>query len=93
MTLRHWITDLLNSMLSPEAAAPLISPTLLLLVVLISIASYFLCVRIVTPLTDLITRKTETEWDDDILNEKAMKAFSQLAPAQRVSTDGDIDFK
>ena len=81
MTLRHWITDLLNSMLSPEAAAPLISPTLLLLVVLISIASYFLCVRIVTPLTDLITRKTETEWDDDILNEKAMKAFSQLAPA------------
>ncbi len=81
MQLRHWITDLLNSMLSPETAEHLISPTLLLLVVLISVASYFLCVRIVTPLTDFITRKTETEWDDDILNEKAMRAFSQLAPA------------
>ncbi|MDE6291063.1 MAG: mechanosensitive ion channel family protein [Muribaculaceae bacterium] len=81
MTLRHWITDLLNSLLPPEAAQSLISPTLLLLVLLISVAAYFLCVRIVTPLTDLITRKTETEWDDDILNEKAMKAFSQLAPA------------
>ncbi|MDE6649607.1 MAG: mechanosensitive ion channel family protein [Muribaculaceae bacterium] len=81
MHLRHWITDILNSLLSPESAAPLISPTLLLLVALISVAAYFLCVRIVTPLTDFITRKTETEWDDDILNEKAMKAFSQLAPA------------
>lgn len=81
MTLRHWITDLLNSLLTPETAQPFISPTLLVLVALISVASYFLCVRIVTPLTDFITRKTETEWDDDILNEKAMKAFSQLAPA------------
>ena len=81
MTLRNWITDLLNSLLTPEAAAPLISPALLVLVVLLSVASYFLCVRIVTPLTDLITRKTETEWDDDILNGKAMRAFSQLAPA------------
>ncbi|MDE5585524.1 MAG: mechanosensitive ion channel family protein [Muribaculaceae bacterium] len=81
MTLRNWVTDLLNSLLSPETAAPFISPTLLVLVALLSIASYFLCVRIVTPLMELITRKTETEWDDDILNEKAMKAFSQLAPA------------
>lgn len=81
MTLRNWITDLLNSLLSPEAAAPLISPTLLVLVAIISVASYFLCVRIVTPLTEFLTKKTETEWDDDILNENAMKAFSQLAPA------------
>lgn len=81
MNLREWTTDLLNSLMTPETAAPLISPTLLVIVALISVVSYFLCVRIVTPLTDFITRKTETEWDDDILNEKAMKAFSQLAPA------------
>ena len=81
MTLRHWVTDILNSMMSADAAGHLISPALLVLVVLLSVASYFLCVRIVTPLTDLITRKTETEWDDDILNGKAMRAFSQLAPA------------
>ncbi len=81
MTLRHWTTEFLNSLLTPETAAPLISPTLLVIIGLISLASYFLCVRIVTPLTNLFTRKTETEWDDDILNKKAMKAFSQLAPA------------
>lgn len=81
MQLRPWITDILNSLLTPEAAKPFISPTILVLIVLISVASYFLCVRIVTPLTDILTKKTETEWDDDILNEKAMKAFSQLAPA------------
>ncbi len=61
MNLREWTTDLLNSLLTPETAAPLISPTLLVIVALISVVSYFLCVKIVTPLTDLITRKTETE--------------------------------
>ena len=81
MTLRNWVTDLLNSLLTPETAQPFISPTLLVIIILVSVASYFLCVRIVTPLTALITRKTETEWDDDILNDKAMRAFSQLAPA------------
>ncbi|MDE6018460.1 MAG: mechanosensitive ion channel family protein [Muribaculaceae bacterium] len=81
MYLRHWITDFLNSILSPDTATPLISPTLFVIVALISIASYFLCVRIVTPLMHFLTRKTETEWDDDILNDKSMRAFSQLAPA------------
>lgn len=81
MNLRTWITDLLNSVMTPESAAPLISPTLLVVIALISVTAYFLCVRIVTPLMAFITRNTETEWDDDILNKKAMKAFSQLAPA------------
>ena len=81
MQLREWVTELMNSMMGVEAARPFISPTILVIIVLISVASYFLCVRIVTPLTNFITRKTDTEWDDDILNNKAMKAFSQLAPA------------
>ena len=81
MNLREWVTEWMNSMMGMEAAKPLISPTILLIIVLISVASYFLCVRIVTPLTNFITRKTETDWDDDILNDKAMRAFSQLAPA------------
>ncbi len=81
MTLREYVTEWMNSTMGADAAQPLISPTLLVIIVLISLASYFLCVRIVTPLMNFITEKTETEWDDDILNEKAMKAFSQLAPA------------
>lgn len=81
MYLKHWISDLLRSFLAEGVADSLLAPTLIVVIALISVASYFLCVRIVTPLTDLLTRKTETTWDDDILNERAMKAFSQLAPA------------
>lgn len=81
MYLKHWITEFLTSCLSPETAEVLITPVLIIVIALISVASYFLCVRIVTPLMSFITKKTQTEWDDDILNDKAMKAFSQLAPA------------
>lgn len=81
MDLKYWIYDLLFSWFEPQTASALTTPTLLCVIALISVASYFLCIRIVTPLTDLLTRKTTTEWDDDILNERAMKAFSQLAPA------------
>lgn len=81
MDLKYWIYDFLYSWFSPESANALVTPTILFVIAIISIASYFLCIRIVTPLTHFLTRKTDTEWDDDILNEGAMKAFSQLAPA------------
>ncbi len=81
MELKYWIYDLLYSWFAPETANTLITPTLIFVIALISVASYFLCIRIVTPLTHFLTRKTETEWDDDILNDAAMRALSQLAPA------------
>ncbi len=81
MLLKDWITDLLNAMLPAETAVHLVMPSLVAVIALISVLAYFLCVRILTPLTHLITSKTRNDWDDDILNEKAMHAFSQLAPA------------
>lgn len=81
MYLKHWISELLRSFLSEQLAESLLTPTLIVVIALISVASYFLCVRIVIPLTDKLTRKTDTTWDDDILNERAMRALSQLAPA------------
>ena len=39
------------------------------------------CVRIIVPVVNFITEKTENEWDDDLLNEMVLRAFSQLIPA------------
>lgn len=85
MLLKHWITDALESLLPPETAAPLVTPLLILAIAVISVAAYFLCIRILTPLTHFLTRKTKNDWDDDILDAGAMRAFSQLAPALLLS--------
>lgn len=81
MLLKEWIIQALNALLPEKTAAGLVTPSLIVAIALISILAYFLCVRILTPLTHYITSKTHNDWDDDILNGKAMAAFSQLAPA------------
>lgn len=65
-----------------EAAAPWVT------VLCIGVSAwllYWVCVKLLIPLVDLLTRKTETEWDDDLLNANVLKAASQLAPAIWVS--------
>lgn len=52
-----------------------------LAIAVIAWLSYVICVRILNPIVSLFTLKTETTWDDDLLNENVLKAFSQLAPA------------
>lgn len=79
--MRQTVLDILQSIFPLSTAEALLTPTTIVAVAVISLFSYWLSIRIITPLVDIITRKTETEWDDDILNPKAMKAFSQLAPA------------
>lgn len=81
MHLRTWVFDVLSNMLPQEAAASYVTPVLLVVIAAICVIAYFLCVHILTPLVHLITSKTETDWDDDIFDSKAMKAISQLAPA------------
>lgn len=81
MLLKKWITDILGSCVADNIADALTTPLLIISIAIISVTSYFLCVRILTPLVGYITRKSKTDWDDDILDKKAMKAFSQLAPA------------
>lgn len=81
MLLKKWITELLNSCVAPDTAATLTTPLLIAAIAVISVVSYYLCVKILTPLVKIITKKSKTEWDNDIFEEKAMKAFSQLAPA------------
>lgn len=81
MLLKKWITEILDLCVADNIADTLTTPLLIISIAIISVTSYFLCVRILTPLVGYITRKSKTEWDDDILDKKAMKAFSQLAPA------------
>lgn len=81
MLLKKWINDILSSCLPSDIADSLTTPLLIISIAILSVASYYLCVRILTPLVGYITRKSKTDWDDDILDKKAMKAFSQLAPA------------
>ncbi len=50
-------------------------------IALIAWLSYVICIRILNPIVTLLTLKTETTWDDDLLNENVLRATSQLAPA------------
>lgn len=54
-------------------------------IALIAWLSYIVCIRILVPIVNIITLKTENKWDDDLLNIKVLKALSQLTPAIVVS--------
>ncbi|MDE6341857.1 MAG: mechanosensitive ion channel family protein [Muribaculaceae bacterium] len=75
------VADFLQTLFPEAAVDRMLMPVLVVCIAVISLISYWLCIRLITPLVNLLTRKTETEWDDDILNGRAMRAFSQLAPA------------
>lgn len=85
MLLKKWISDLLLDFVPAADTATWVTSLSILAIVIISIASYYLCIRILTPLVHFLTSRTETDWDDDILDPRAMKAFSQLAPALLLS--------
>ena len=56
MLLKDWISQALGFVLPAKTAAVFATPTLILAIAVISLLSYFLCVRILTPLTHYITR-------------------------------------
>lgn len=81
MILRQWVSEMLHWLMPGVSVDGFVTPTLLAVIAIISVASYFLSVHILTPLVHYLTSKTQTDWDDDILDPRALKAFSQLAPA------------
>lgn len=81
MLIEKWIYTALSQILPPESITGLLTPVTVIVIGLISVASYYLCKHLLTPLVHLITSKTNTNWDDDIFNARALRAFSQLAPA------------
>lgn len=49
-------------------------------IAVLMVASYYLC-EVILMLVSKLVEKTETDWDDDLLNTRFLKALSQLAPA------------
>lgn len=66
---------------SPEIADTWSVWVTVLAIALIAWLSYVVCIRILVPIVNIITLKTENKWDDDLLNIKVLKALSQLTPA------------
>jgi miniconductance mechanosensitive channel len=65
-------------------ASQLITLILLVGIAAVSVASYYVTKGLLWGLEKVILR-SPTEWDDDLLNPRFMRAFSQLAPALIVS--------
>lgn len=79
--LSGYVYDFLTLFLTGAVAKGVLIPVTVAVIFLLATASYFVCVHLLTPLVHLITLKTETDWDDDLLNHRLLSAVSQLAPA------------
>ncbi|MDE6556053.1 MAG: mechanosensitive ion channel family protein [Duncaniella sp.] len=74
------ITDFLHHHISVAYGDVVVTVLLLLLIAICSFAGYYVCKRILEFVEKIIAR-SETEWDDDLLNSRFLSAVSQLAPA------------
>ncbi len=79
------IFDLLQEWWGTAVAMQWSLPVTILAIGVIAWLSYVVCVHVLVPLVNFLTLKTQTEWDDDLLNLKVLQAVSQLAPAIIVS--------
>lgn len=77
----EYVSSFLSLFLSGQSLDNMLLPCTVAAIFLSALLSYFVCVHLLTPLMHLITLKTETEWDDDLLDRHMLSAFSQLAPA------------
>ncbi len=75
------ISDILNSLFAPEVVNKLLFPTTLLAIFVLALIAYVVCRRLIMPLILNLTKRTHTDWDDDLLTQKVLSAGSQLAPA------------
>ena len=83
--MNEWIQRLLHEFLSNNSIENLYTPLMLLIIALVAVTAFWFCVRVVSVIVKLVTSRTATEWDDDLLNTKVLRAISQLAPALLVS--------
>jgi len=79
------IHRILESFLPADNVAILYTPTMLLTILVLAWAVFWFCHRVIAVIVKTLTGKTETDWDDDLLNDRVLKAASQLAPALLVA--------
>lgn len=76
LTLRHWLADLLGLPIANGG----ISALLLIGVLICAIAGYYITIMILKVVA-VIVEKTETDWDDDLINAPLLRGISLLSPA------------
>ena len=81
MILEREIEEWLSGWFGDGTAAVLVVPTLIIMVGLAAVLSYFVFHRLCIPIITRIVKRTRTEWDDDILTPEVLRAISQLVPA------------
>lgn len=83
--MNDWIQDLISNLLEAHDLNNWYTPVMLVMIALLAYVSFRFCVKIVSSLIRIITLKTTTEWDEDLLTDKVLRAISQLSPALLVS--------
>ncbi len=79
------IHDFLSSFLSENMVQKAFAPVTLVTIAVLAYLAYLFCHSIVAMVVRIITNRTVSTWDDDLLNDRFLKAFSQLAPALLVA--------
>ena len=54
-------------------------------IAILAVITYYICIYLLRIVEKVIGR-TPTDWDDDLLNQRLLRALSQLAPALRYTT-------
>lgn len=78
------ISDFLTKYLTFSGADVVIVSLLLIITAASAIACYYVT-RLLLRIVEKIIFRSPTQWDDDLINKRLMKAISQLAPALCVS--------
>lgn len=74
------VKSFLNEQMGGAANSVAVDAVILTGIALVAVVSYFLT-KGVLYLLDHAVRRTETTWDDDLLNHRLMRGVAQLAPA------------
>ncbi|MDE6448737.1 MAG: hypothetical protein K2L41_01495, partial [Muribaculaceae bacterium] len=83
--MEQWILDILELILPNEQAQSLYTPAMLLVIFVLALLLFWFCHRVISMAVRIMTRKTQTDWDDDLLNDRVLSAVSHLAPALLVA--------
>ena len=79
------LQDLLSSVLPTDSVNAILLPVTLAAIALMAFLAYMFCHSVISVVVKAVTRRTASDWDDDILNDRFLRAFSQLAPALLVA--------
>lgn len=79
------IHDFLSSFLSENMVQKAFAPVTLVTIAVLAYLAYIFCHSVVAMIVKIITNRTVSTWDNDLFNDRFLKAFSQLAPALLVA--------